>query len=183
MVRSGDIRAGIPVGRVREVLRLHRLARVPDAKSPFLGLLSLRGEIVTVLDFGALRATAHLAATPGRHETTGVTTGAIRPTRIDSVVVLRGGGDPLGIEVDGVEDIRDFTPRGGTGPALEPVPAAPASESKGPGAPPPGRMWAGIVRDERGEIGVLDADVVFELAESLAKSAGEPEALEVGESG
>ncbi len=177
MVRSGDLRIGIPVGRVREVLRLRRLARVPDARPPFLGLMSLRGEIVTVLDFAVLRASAAAPGTPALTDTTGVTTGAIRPTRIDSVIVLRGGTDPLGIEVDGVEDIRDFTPRGG----VPPLPAAP--ESKGPGAPSPGRMWAGVVRDERGEIGVLDADAVFEIAESLARAGEESVALEVGESG
>lgn len=170
---------GIPVSRVREVLRLRRLSRVPDAKPPFIGLLSLRGEIVTVLDFSSLRTHAQATGAPARNETTGVTTGAIRPTRIDSVVVLRGGHDPLGIEVDGVEDIRDFSPRGG---GEVPAPTA-ASETKGSGAPPPGRMWAGVVRDERGEIGVLDTDIVFELGEALAKAAAEPEALEVGESG
>jgi chemotaxis signal transduction protein len=174
VIRSGDIRAGIPVSHVREVLRLRRLSRVPDAKSPFLGLLSLRGEIVTVLDFVALRARAAEGDTPAGQETTGVTTGAIRPTRIDSVVVLRGGQDPLGIEVDGVEDIRDFTPRGG---------AAGAPESKGPGAPPPGRMWAGVVRDERGEIGVLDTEAVFEVAGALAKAGEDLVTLEVGDSG
>jgi len=184
VVRSGELRIGIPVGRVREVVRLRKLSRVPDAKSPFLGLLSLRGEIVTVLDFAGLRASALAAGTPAQSDTTGVTTGAIRPTRIDSVVVLRGGSDPLGIEVDGVEDIRDFTPRGGPAGPPEGVSAGPrASESKGPAAPPPGRMWAGVVRDERGEVGVLDTDAVFELAESLAKASVEPEALEVGESG
>jgi hypothetical protein len=82
--------------------------------------------------------------------------------------------------VDGVEDIRDFTPRPGAGEA---APESPTSDSKGPAAPPPGRMWAGVVRDERGEIGVLDTDAVFELAASLAQAAGEPEALEVGERG
>lgn len=165
------------------MLRLRHLSRVPDAKPPFIGILSLRGEIVTVLDFVGLRALALQAGAPSRNETTGVTTGAIRPTRIDSVVVLRGGGDPLGIEVDGVEDIRDFTPRTGIAVPADAPAAPPASESKGPGAPPPGRMWAGVVRDERGEIGVLDTDVVFELAEALAKVTEEPETLEVGESG
>jgi chemotaxis signal transduction protein len=183
LIRTGEFRAGIPVGRVREVVRLRKLSRVPDEKAPFRGLLSLRGEIVTVVDLAGLHALSRTAGAPAaRQETTGVTTGAIRPTRIDSVVVLRGGHDSLGLEVDGVEDIRDFASKPeGRDPA--PPPPPPASESTGMQAPAPGRMWAGIVKDERGEIGILDAEFVFELVEALAKQTEEPQALEVGDSG
>ena len=58
VVRSSDVRAGIPVSRVREVVPLRRLARIPDGRPPFRGLLSMRGEIVTVLDRGELRRAA-----------------------------------------------------------------------------------------------------------------------------
>lgn len=187
VVRAGDFRAGIPVGRVREVLRLKRLARFPGGAAPFRGLLSLRGEIVTVVELTALQAAALAAASgagPARHETTGVTTGSIRPNRIDSVVVLRGGHDSLGLEVDGVEDIRNFAPRAGDPPPPPAAPSSPAApESSAPGAPAPGRMWAGVVKDERGEIGVLDADAVFEIVGAMAAQSQEPEALEVGDSG
>src|SRR5258706_19832 len=111
------------------------------------------------------------------------TTESIRPYRMDPVVVLRGGYDPLGPEVDGVEAIRDFATRPETpGPAPAPAPAAapPASESTGTTAPAPGRMWAGIVKDERGEIGVLDTDAVFVVVAALAKKGEESQALEVG---
>jgi chemotaxis signal transduction protein len=175
------------VGRVREVLRLRRLARFPGGTAPFRGLLSLRGEIVTVVELTGVQAAAVAAASgagPARHETTGVTTGSIRPNRIDSVVVLRGGHDALGLEVDGVEDIRNFAPGAGVPPTPPPAPSPPAApESSAPGAPAPGRMWAGIVKDERGEIGVLDADAVFEIVGAMAAQAEEPEALEVGDSG
>jgi chemotaxis signal transduction protein len=186
VVRAGDFRAGIPVGRVREVLRLRRLARFPGGRSPFRGLLSLRGEIVTVVELVALQAAAVAEAAgagPATHDTTGVTTGSIRPTRIDSVVVLRGGHDALGLEVDGVEDIRNFE-AGTADRPTEPIPeVAGAPERTAPGAPAPGRMWAGVVKDERGEIGVLDADAVFEMVEAMATQTEEPEALEVGDSG
>jgi chemotaxis signal transduction protein len=165
VVRSSDVRAGIPVSRVREVVPLRRLARIPDGKPPFRGLLSMRGEIVTVLDLGELRRAAEAGTGPERFDTTaGVTTGSIRPNRMDSVVVLRGGRDPLGLEVDGVEDIRDFPPMPATGP------------DAGGGA---GRLWAGMVRDDRGEVGVLDADGVFAIMERLAGEQQEPPSLEV----
>jgi chemotaxis signal transduction protein len=163
------------VGRVREVVTLRRLARVPGVEDPFHGILSLRGEVVTVVGLAGLQGTAVAGDRPERQDTTGVTTGRIRPTRIDSVVVLRGGPDPLGLEVDGVEEIRDFASKG-AGPALPP-------ETAGSVAPAPGRMWAGIVRDERGELGVLDADAVFTMVEALAQGSDEPQALEVGDRG
>ncbi len=174
------------MAHVREVVRLRKPSRVPDEVPPFRGLLSLRGEIVTVLELAGLHILSLSHGAPTRLDTTGVTTGSIRPSRIDSVVVLRGGHDPLGLEVDGVEDIRDFATRPETpGPAPAPAPAAapPASESTGTTAPAPGRMWAGIVKDERGEIGVLDTEAVFEMVAALAKKGEEPQALEVGDIG
>jgi chemotaxis signal transduction protein len=177
VVRAGDFRAGIPVKWVRETVRLRRLARVPDARPPCRGLLSLRGEIVTVLELAGIPELIRRGGRPALTDTTGVTTGAIRPTRIESVVVLRGGKDPLGLEVDGIEDIRDFAAR----PGEQQI--AGIAESTPSTAPAPGRMWAGVVRDERGEIGVLDPEAVFEVAATLAEAASEPEALEVGDGG
>ncbi|MCK6479374.1 MAG: chemotaxis protein CheW [Planctomycetes bacterium] len=160
---TASYRAGIPVGSVREVLIRRRIVRVPDAAFPVLGLLSLRGEMVTAFDLAGLEARAGGAgeAAPGT-ETTGVTTGAIRPSRVEAVVVLRGGRDGVGLVVDGVEDIRDFAPgRGGAG----------AGEPAGPavGAPAPGRLWAGTVRDARGEIGVLDVEAAVEAALAVTR--------------
>ena len=152
------------------MLRLRRAARIPDGKPPFRGLVSLRGEIVTVLDLVGLLALSQGPKGGTKQDTTGVTTGSIRPSRMDSVVVLRGGRDPLGLEVDGVEDIRD-------------LPAAPAGGVSAPlpGGLPRGRLWAGVVSDEHGEIGVLDADGVFEMVEEIAKREEEPQALEVAD--
>jgi len=171
---------------VREVLIRRRITRVPDAAFPVLGLLSLRGEVVTVFDLAGLQATVdQLAAEEEGMETTGVTTGAIRPSRVEAVVVLRGGRDSIGLVVDGVEDIRDFSasareaegeaareagPAGGGGAPAPPAPVTgPLSL-----APDPGRLWAGSVEDERGALGVLDVDAAFECAMEVAErpSAG-----------
>jgi chemotaxis signal transduction protein len=187
--RAGDFRGGIPVGRVREVVRLRRLARIPDARPPFRGLLSVRGDIVTVVDLVGLQEIAAGRGGPLDEDTTGPTTGRIRPTRIDSVILLRGGKDPLGLEVDGVEDIRDFAPRRGDAPAepaaidAEPV-SGPVTESTSPAvAPEHTRLWAGTVRDSRGELGVLDVAAVFSMAEAIAGPAENPPLLEVGDRG
>jgi chemotaxis signal transduction protein len=180
------------VGRVREVVRLRRLARIPDGRPPFRGLLSVRGDIVTVLDLAGLQERAAGRSGEPLDDTTGPTTGRIRPTRIDSVIVLRGGPDALGLEVDGVEDIHDFAPRPGEAPAAPPPAAggprvrepAPPTESTGPAeAPEATDLWAGRVRGPRGEVGVLDVDAVFRMAESLSGAGEEGPVLEVGDRG
>ena len=166
VVRAGDLRCGIPVESLREVVLLGRVSRVPEAKAPFCGLMSLRGEVVTVLDLAALQATVSSTAARRGGETTGVTTGSFRPQRLESVVVLRGGRDPLGLQVDGVEEIREL-----------PL-AAPAEGPAAPGAWSAGGLWSGVVVDGKGEIGVLSAEAVLDAAEALAGESVEPVALE-----
>jgi chemotaxis signal transduction protein len=133
--------------------------------------VSLRGEIVTVVDLAALHVACSEGAGPEKHRPSGVTTATIRTSHMDAVVVLRGGRDPLGLEVDGVEDIRDFSPG-----------AAGTQAPTGlPGAPAAGRISAGVVADERGQVGVLDADGVFAVVEVMAAPEEEPAAIgEVG---
>jgi len=48
--RVDDLLLGIELGRVREVLRRGDPTPVPGASNDVLGLMNLRGEIVTVLD-------------------------------------------------------------------------------------------------------------------------------------
>ncbi|MGJ8670408.1 MAG: chemotaxis protein CheW [Oceanococcus sp.] len=45
-----DQRYGVAVGQVREVLRLSQMAWVPGAPAACLGVVNLRGQIVSVLD-------------------------------------------------------------------------------------------------------------------------------------
>lgn len=127
--------------------------------------------MVTVFDLQGIQASLHSGGGGGTApETAGVTTGSIRPTRLGAVVVLRGGRDPLGLEVQGVEDIREYeaTPEGGVAPGGESPGADPSA------APAEGRLWAGKVRDAGGEIGVLDVLAVAEFADALAREAVEP---------
>ena len=167
LFRAGSFRGGVAVGRVREVVRLRRLARIPDGRPPFRGLLSVRGDIVTVVDLAGLQEIAAGRSLDLMDDTAGTTTGRIRPTRIDSVIVLRGESNTLGLEVDGVEDIHDFAPRPG-----EPT-ATPEATN----------LWASTVRGPMGDVGVLDVDAVLRMAESIAKGTEESPLLEVGDRG
>lgn len=52
LARAGGRWFGCPLGDVREVLPLGALARLPGAPPHVLGLLNVRGRLVTVLDLG-----------------------------------------------------------------------------------------------------------------------------------
>ena len=85
---DGD-RYAVPVERVREIVRLRPITQVPRVPREILGVISLRGEIVQVMD---LRTRLAAAAAPA--------------TRTSRIVVLHGDdGDVTGLLVDTVEQV------------------------------------------------------------------------------
>lgn len=79
----------IPVERVREIVRMRELTRVPRSPDWLLGVLALRGEVVEIVD---LRARLQLGVTE-----------LSRATRI---IVLHGDVDHVtGILVDSVSEV------------------------------------------------------------------------------
>jgi purine-binding chemotaxis protein CheW len=79
----------LPIERVREIVRLSPITKVPRAPELVLGVISLRGEIVQVLD---LRLALGAAAT--------------EPTRRSRIVVLHGeAGEIVGWLVDVVNEV------------------------------------------------------------------------------
>ncbi|MBL0940658.1 MAG: chemotaxis protein CheW [Gemmatimonadaceae bacterium] len=95
VVRSQGQRLGIPIAQVREVVRPTGLRRVPGAPVVQAGIVNVRGAIVTVLDL-ALRS----ASDAGRVAASGP-----RAVVAGSIVLLQYGSRPIGIAVDGVEDV------------------------------------------------------------------------------
>lgn len=94
---------GVDIRRVREVLAEVQIEPVPGAPSAVLGVINLRGQIVTVLD---------LRAWLGREPT----------QKIVRVMVLEHTGAMLGLAVDAVSDVLRLTledikpaPRSGEG--------------------------------------------------------------------
>ncbi|HEV2149283.1 MAG TPA: chemotaxis protein CheW [Longimicrobiaceae bacterium] len=99
-VRLGAAEFGLPMERVRAVLRPPPLTRVPFPPPDVAGLVHLRGALVAVLDLGT-----RLRSGPAR-----------RPGRL--VVVARGdGGEPLALLVDAVAGTVE------TGDLVDPPPA------------------------------------------------------------
>ena len=89
---DGDSYA-LPIERVREIVRLRPITHVPRVPDAVRGVISLRGEIVQVLD---LRRRLEL---PPRE-----------PTRTSRIVVLHGDDDSVtGLLVDGVREVLRIT--------------------------------------------------------------------------
>ncbi|UCE85072.1 MAG: purine-binding chemotaxis protein CheW [Deltaproteobacteria bacterium] len=82
-------RLAIPVERVREIVRMRPITRLPRVTGPVLGVVSLRGEIIQVID---LRQ--RLALPPAE------------PGRASRIVVLHGeDGRLAGVRVDEVTQV------------------------------------------------------------------------------
>jgi purine-binding chemotaxis protein CheW len=84
---------GIPVGQVREVVRATGVHRVPGSPVVLLGIVNVRGAIVTVLDLQAMLS-GERAVTAG------------------SVVLLEYGSRLIGLAVHSVRDVRALDPSG-----------------------------------------------------------------------
>jgi purine-binding chemotaxis protein CheW len=79
---------GIPIAQVREVLRPTAIVRVPGAAATTVGIVNVRGAIVTVLDLSAL-VSGERAVTTG------------------SIVLLEYGTRLIGLAVQAVRDVRE----------------------------------------------------------------------------
>ena len=83
-----DLLLGIPIYKVEEISRYCSVTPVPGAPESVCGVMSLRGEVVTVLD---LRAILGLGKS-----------GYTRQTRN---VIVQAGGERIGLLVDRVADV------------------------------------------------------------------------------
>lgn len=91
LVRLGADRYAVPITSVREILRVGRLTPVSTAPAFVLGVINLRGVIVTILD---LRVFFGLEPGPVGAEA--------------RIIVAEGGGMVVGILVEQVEEIVDL---------------------------------------------------------------------------
>jgi len=99
----GDLLLGVDIRHVREINNLRSYTRVPRSAPEVLGVINLRGEVVTVLDLRRL-----LRHPPGRTESAG---------RGRRIVIVNDGRECVGLLVDSVSDILDVEPR-----AIDPRP-------------------------------------------------------------
>jgi purine-binding chemotaxis protein CheW len=83
-----DLLLGIPIHKVEEISRYCSVTPVPGAPESVCGVMSLRGEVVTVLD---LRAVLGLGKT--------------EQSRQPRDVIVQAGGERIGLLVDRVADV------------------------------------------------------------------------------
>ncbi len=126
IVRLAEEEFGVEIGRVLEVLRTPPVTEVPRAPPDILGVISVRGDVITVVDPRSRLGLARGGAGPARR-----------------VVVVDDGDGACGLLVDGVAGVVRL-PRG----ALEPCPQA-----IGAGG---GDAFIGIGREQQRLFTVLD---------------------------
>lgn len=116
--RIASERYGLPLASVREVVEPAPMSRVPCSPPAVLGIMNLRGRVVTVVSLGCL-----MQSEPP------VAIGAEAPA--GKVVLLDRGRRDLGLlvgEVEGVHDLADVSP----------VPGESLGSVRGVGRPPSG---------------------------------------------
>ncbi len=103
LLRLGADRYAVPITSVREILRVGRLTPVSTAPAFVLGVINLRGAIMTVIDLRVF-----FGLEPG-------------PVGADArIIVAEGGGMVVGILVEQVEEIVDL-PASQVKPPLSPA--------------------------------------------------------------
>jgi purine-binding chemotaxis protein CheW len=95
MFETGGRRYACTLDSVREIVPIHTATRLPGAPASVVGLINLRGRLVTVIDLAA-----HLGARDAR------------PARgaSGSVILVGTGSRQVGMLVDEVRDVRPVEP-------------------------------------------------------------------------
>lgn len=105
LVNCGCRKYAMSVTLVREVLRSRGVTRVPGTPNVVLGLVNVRGMVVTVLNLEAcLRTPAGKSSAREIQSASGVT--VPRAESCGSIVLLEHGGRLAGLAVDAVRDVR-----------------------------------------------------------------------------
>lgn len=101
---AGDACCAVAIGSVQEINRSMEVTRVFNAPTHVLGVMNLRGQIVTVIDLARRLGTSPEGESPASKN-----------------VVIRSRGEAIGLRVDEVDDIVTA----GSGGLLPPPPHLP----------------------------------------------------------
>jgi purine-binding chemotaxis protein CheW len=123
---------------IQEIIKVPELTEVPRAPAAVLGIISLRGTIVPVVD---LRTLLYLPRA--------------EPTRAARVLVLRGGDEPVGMLVDRVSSVVRLDRE-----AIEPVPRTMQQAGSD--------LLQGVGRDADRMLIVLNLEAILTVLEAAA---------------
>jgi len=127
----GEALCGMEIQQIQEINKLTLMTRVPQAPDDVLGILNLRGQIVTVIDLARRLGLGTTAITP-----------QVR------IIIVNTVGGKVGILVKQISDVV-------TVDMLEKEPAP--ANMRGI----QGRFFSGVCKQEKGLIGLLHIDKVL----------------------
>jgi purine-binding chemotaxis protein CheW len=128
----GEALCGMDILKVQEINKLIEMTRVPQAPQYVLGILNLRGEIVTIIDLGKKLG---LKSTEMSDKTRNI--------------IVNSNGEHIGLMVEQISDVIQVE--------WEKVEASPANIGE-----VQGRYFTGVFKTEDSLIGILDVEKVLE---------------------
>ena len=128
----GEALCGMDILKVQEINKLIEMTRVPQAPEYVLGILNLRGEIVTIIDLGKKLG---LKSTELNHKTRNI--------------IVNSNGEHIGLMVEQISDVIQAE--------WEKVEAPPANIGG-----VQGKYFTGVFKTEDRLIGILDVEKVLE---------------------
>ena len=128
----GEALCGMDILKVQEVNKLIEMTRVPQAPEYVLGILNLRGEIVTIIDLGKKLG---LKSTELNHKTRNM--------------IVNSNGEHIGLMVEQISDVIQAEWE-----KIEPPPANIGEVQ--------GKYFTGVFKTEDRLIGILDVEKVLE---------------------
>ena len=128
----GEALCGMDILKVQEINKLIEMTRVPQAPEYVLGILNLRGEIVTIVDLGKKLS---LKSTEMSDKTRNI--------------IVNSNGEHIGLMVEQISDVIQAE--------WEKVEAPPANIGG-----VQGRYFTGVFKTKDRLIGILDVDKVLE---------------------
>jgi purine-binding chemotaxis protein CheW len=132
----GDEEYAIDILEIQELIKLPAVTQVPRTSEAILGITSLRGTVVPVLELSRI-----------------LKLGTRPVSRTTRVLVLRGGGDPVGLVVDRVTSVVRIERE-----SIEAVPRTMQTET--------GDLLAGVGRVDERLLIILDLAAILALLEN-----------------
>jgi purine-binding chemotaxis protein CheW len=127
----GEALCGMDILKVQEINKLIEMTRVPQAPEYVLGILNLRGEIVTIIDLGKKLG---LKSTELNHKTRNI--------------IVNSNGEHIGLMVEQISDVIQVEWE-----KVEPPPANIGDVQ--------GKYFTGVFKTEDRLIGILDVEKVL----------------------
>ncbi len=127
----GEALCGMDILKVQEINKLIEMTRVPQAPDYVLGILNLRGEIITIVDLGKKLG---LKSTELNHKTRNI--------------IVNSNGEHIGLMVEQISDVIQVEWE-----KVEPPPANIGEVQ--------GKYFTGVFKTEDRLIGILDVEKVL----------------------